>query len=93
VASFNITEYRQAIAGTVFGVVLAILGVVSPIGGNFVRPDAFTGTDAASMRADMMEEIHRLDTLQQTLLFRAVMCEDANKDATRLINDHLRRHQ
>ena len=44
-ANFSIAEYRQAIAGVITGMVLAIFGVDSYRGSVDPRPDPFTGKD------------------------------------------------
>ncbi len=64
VADFSITEYKQAIAGMVAGMVFAIFGVDSYMLSRNPRPDPFTGTDAVELEERLREQM----TFQHNLL-------------------------
>jgi len=91
----NPLEYKQAIAGTIAGVVLAVIGMVSPFGNNIIRPNPFTSLDGDRLEDKIDELDHRLDrvdAIQQTMSFRMKQREASDRECTKTLRDHLMRH-
>ena len=60
-ADFSITEYKQAIAGIIGGLVLAFIGVDGYRGVVNPRPDPFTGADGVRLAEEFQFKLEVLD--------------------------------
>ena len=92
-----VTQATSRLAKTILsGMVVIGLGGGIYVGSgklqSSVRPDPYTGTDAALMRRELMLEIHRIDAIQQKMDFRMRQREAADEKCHETVQEHLRRH-